>query len=115
MLYLIVTVCSYRFPNLSLYIKHIYNTRRLQQELDSIRPLNMRDIENRGSSSSSSSVVHDKASTRDLSRADVLPVAVDSDVGFQQVGGLDDHVKALKEMVVLPLLYRKCSMIYVIL
>jgi len=49
--------------------------------------------------------VKDKVSQKDMLRVDALPVAVDASIGFQSVGGLDDHVRALKEMVVLPLLY----------
>jgi ATPase family AAA domain-containing protein 2 len=37
--------------------------------------------------------------------ADVTPLGVSSDVGFDSVGGLDDHINKLKEMVLLPLLY----------
>ena len=36
---------------------------------------------------------------------DLQPMAVDGSVGWDQVGGLQTHVEALKEMVVLPLLY----------
>jgi ATPase family AAA domain-containing protein 2 len=35
----------------------------------------------------------------------VNPIAIDSSIGFSSIGGLDNHVRALKEMVVLPLLY----------
>ncbi len=38
-------------------------------------------------------------------KADICPVAVDSSVIWDSVGGLDRHVTALKEMVMLPLLY----------
>ena len=38
-------------------------------------------------------------------RADADPVSVDPSVSFASVGGLDGHLKALKEMVTLPLLY----------
>ncbi|EPX71462.1 ATPase with bromodomain protein [Schizosaccharomyces octosporus yFS286] len=37
--------------------------------------------------------------------ADSDPVAVDSSLSFESVGGLDNHVNQLKEMVMLPLLY----------
>jgi ATPase family AAA domain-containing protein 2 len=37
--------------------------------------------------------------------ADVDPVAVVPTVDFGHVGGLDHHIRALKEMVMLPLLY----------
>ncbi len=37
--------------------------------------------------------------------ADIDPVSLDTHVDWSHVGGLDGHVRALKEMVVLPLLY----------
>ncbi|CAO3570050.1 unnamed protein product [Mortierella alpina] len=37
--------------------------------------------------------------------ADTDPLAVGNSVDFDKVGGLDHHVKSLKEMVILPLLY----------
>ena len=37
--------------------------------------------------------------------ADVDPLAVVPTVSFDDVGGLDHHIQALKEMVMLPLLY----------
>ena len=42
---------------------------------------------------------------RDIARADASPLAVDSSLSFSAVGGLDDHIRSLKEMVTLPLLY----------
>ncbi|KAF9180594.1 ATPase AAA domain-containing protein 2B [Haplosporangium sp. Z 767] len=37
--------------------------------------------------------------------ADTDPLAVGNNVDFDKVGGLDHHIKSLKEMVILPLLY----------
>lgn len=37
--------------------------------------------------------------------ADTDPLGVNVNVTFEQVGGLDDHIASLKEMVTLPLLY----------
>jgi hypothetical protein len=37
--------------------------------------------------------------------ADVTPLDVSPEIGFDSVGGLDDHINKLKEMVLLPLLY----------
>ncbi|KAF2691817.1 AAA-domain-containing protein [Lentithecium fluviatile CBS 122367] len=37
--------------------------------------------------------------------ADADPLGVDTNVTFEGVGGLDDHINKLKEMVMLPLLY----------
>ncbi|XP_007435947.1 ATPase family AAA domain-containing protein 2 isoform X2 [Python bivittatus] len=39
------------------------------------------------------------------SLADVDPMQIDTSVRFDSVGGLSDHISALKEMVVFPLLY----------
>ncbi|KFP37469.1 ATPase family AAA domain-containing protein 2, partial [Chlamydotis macqueenii] len=39
------------------------------------------------------------------SLADVDPMQIDSSVRFDSVGGLSDHISALKEMVIFPLLY----------
>ena len=49
--------------------------------------------------------VNRSGSKRDRERADVDPVAVDTSVTWASVGGLDRHLRALKEMVLLPLLY----------
>lgn len=39
------------------------------------------------------------------SLADVDPMSIDRSVTFDSVGGLEEHIKALKEMIVFPLLY----------
>eukprot|EP00111_Clytia_hemisphaerica_P018767 TCONS_00055493-protein len=39
------------------------------------------------------------------SLADVEPMNIDSNTSFEDVGGLDHHIRSLKEMVVFPLLY----------
>ena len=77
--------------------KHEY--RRIEKELESIQPINAATSLNTAGS------IRDKVSRRDLSRADVNPIVVDSNISFDSVGGLDKHIRALKEMVVLPLLY----------
>lgn len=38
-------------------------------------------------------------------RADLTPVALDSTIDWSQVGGLDVHIRSLKEMVTFPLMY----------
>jgi len=64
-----------------------------------VQPINAIGMSGMGGS------LQDKASKRDMLRSDATPLAVDAKVGFKSVGGLDKHVQALKEMVVLPLLY----------
>ncbi|KAL3869832.1 hypothetical protein ACJMK2_042465 [Sinanodonta woodiana] len=39
------------------------------------------------------------------SLADIDPMKVDKSITFESVGGLDKHIRALKEMIVFPLLY----------
>lgn len=39
------------------------------------------------------------------SLADIDPMALDRDIKFDAVGGLSQHVKSLKEMIIFPLLY----------
>ena len=86
-----------------------YEEDRLQKERDSIQPINMNNLNNiTGSGPSGGGMggsVRDSVSTRDLARADVTPIAIDPSLGFPSVGGLDSHIQALKEMVILPLLY----------
>jgi hypothetical protein len=90
-----------------------YEQRRLDKERDSVQPINNYpengtmngDNAGMGGMGGMGGSVMDKASKRDLLRADVTPVNVDPSLGFSSVGGLDKHIHALKEMVVLPLLY----------
>ena len=49
--------------------------------------------------------LRDRITERDTLRADATPLAVDPKITFNSLGGLEGHVTALKEMVVLPLLY----------
>ncbi len=78
-----------------------YEQQRLASERDSIQPINKTNSHDFGVGGS----VLDKASKRDLLRADVTPLTIDPNIGFSSVGGLDKHINALKEMVLLPLLY----------
>lgn len=39
--------------------------------------------------------------------ADVDPMAIDTSVRFDKVGGLEGHIRCLKEMVVFPMMYRE--------
>lgn len=39
--------------------------------------------------------------------ADVDPMAIDTSIRFDKVGGLEGHLKCLKEMVVFPMLYKE--------
>jgi ATP-dependent 26S proteasome regulatory subunit len=38
-------------------------------------------------------------------RADALPLEIDKSTSMESVGGLDEHLESLKEMVSLPLMY----------
>lgn len=39
------------------------------------------------------------------SLADVNPMSIDKDITFDSIGGLKNHIRSLKEMIVFPLLY----------
>ena len=77
-----------------------YEAKRMSSEQNSILPMNMIGP---ASSSSSMGGSKDRASQRDASCRH-MPLAVDNNINFGSVGGLEEHVKS-KEMVVLPLLY----------
>lgn len=80
-----------------------YEADRLLRERESIQPLDI-SMMGGGSHGMGGSTI-DRASRKDMLRVDATPLTVDSGIGFQSVGGLNNHIKALKEMVVLPLLY----------
>ena len=93
-----------------------YERTRLRNELDSIQPINTTapsftshftstGTGTGGMSGGMGGSLVDKASKKDLLRADVTPLAIDPGLDFASVGGLDNHIAALKEMVLLPLLY----------
>lgn len=46
-----------------------------------------------------------ESSKRDLLKADATPISVDTSISWDSIGGLKQHITALKEMIVLPLLY----------
>lgn len=64
--------------------------RRHRRSLDSIRPINDPGT---------------LAQVKGSLRADAAPVGVDTSVNWDSVGGLQHHVLALKEMIMLPMLY----------
>lgn len=48
---------------------------------------------------------HKRQRTGKNARADITPIEVDRSITWESVGGLEKHIEALKEMVMLPLLY----------
>jgi hypothetical protein len=85
-----------------------YEQRRLTKERDSVQPMMGGQSPATGGVGMDMGMggsIGDKASAKEMVRVDAMPVAIDSRIGFESVGGLDSHVNALKEMVVLPLLY----------
>ncbi|NXW86065.1 ATAD2 protein, partial [Alopecoenas beccarii] len=67
------------------------------RDLSRCLPLNFRKDDLKG--------IHKDRMKIGASLADVDPMQIDSSVRFDSVGGLSDHISALKEMVVFPLLY----------
>ncbi|NXN29596.1 ATAD2 protein, partial [Nycticryphes semicollaris] len=72
--------------------KHSHN-----RDLTRCLPLNFRKDDLKG--------IHKDRIKIGASLADVDPMQIDCSVRFDGVGGLSDHISALKEMVVFPLLY----------
>ena len=73
-------------------------SKRMNLEREKMRPLNMdkRDV---------NKAIFKDRSKAGSSLADVQPMEMDMGVTFESVGGLKEHVNALKEMVMFPLLY----------
>ena len=73
-------------------------SKRMNIEREKMRPLNMdkRDV---------NKAIFKDRSKAGSSLADVQPMEMDMGVTFESVGGLKEHVNALKEMVMFPLLY----------
>ncbi|XP_014820790.1 PREDICTED: ATPase family AAA domain-containing protein 2 isoform X2 [Calidris pugnax] len=71
--------------------------RNCNRDLTRCLPLNFRKDELKG--------IHKDRMKIGASLADVDPMQIDCSVRFDSVGGLSDHISALKEMVVFPLLY----------
>ncbi|NWS66509.1 ATAD2 protein, partial [Crotophaga sulcirostris] len=71
--------------------------RNCNRELRRCLPLNFRKDDLKG--------VHKDRMKIGASLADIDPMQIDCSVRFDGVGGLSDHISALKEMVVFPLLY----------
>ena len=80
-----------------------YEQKRLHQQRESIQPINADLFP--GNDLMMSGSLTDKASKKDLLRADVSPLSVDSRISFDSIGGLEAHIRALKEMILFPLLY----------
>ena len=73
-------------------------TKRMMLEREKMRPLNM------NKNDVNKSIFKDRSKSGS-SLADVQPMEMDMGVTFESVGGLKEHVNALKEMVMFPLLY----------
>lgn len=71
--------------------------RRILKDLSRIQPINLFESLTQGA----------RTGEHQTSLADIDPISLstDSKLDWSSVGGLDGHVRALKEMVVLPLLY----------
>ena len=83
-----------------------YQRTKFKEDLDAIQPINGETITTkRGNSGSNTGGILDRYGKRDLSRADAMPMEVDSSIDWKSVGGLKTHITALKEMVMFPLLY----------
>ncbi|KAK9700367.1 TAT-binding protein-like protein 7, AAA ATPase [Basidiobolus ranarum] len=73
-----------------------------EEESERIMPLNARQLNGRGRGLLRKGK---GVSSGTANLADIDPVAVNEEVGFSSIGGLDSHIQSLKEMVLLHLLY----------
>jgi len=78
--------------------------RRLISSKNSIQPVNM-ELGGTTSGSLAGRSPFRGASSENTGKAAVEPVKIDPTLSWEQIGGLDDYIRALKEMIVLPLLY----------
>jgi hypothetical protein len=74
--------------------------RRQNNERNKIKPVNMNFDPQQGVQPANSTNRGKK-----VQPADIDPIIIDQTIDWNSVGGLDNHIASLKEMVVLPLLY----------
>ena len=67
-------------------------------ERSKLRPVNM-------SKHDATKAIFRERMNMGASMADIQPMEMDMGVTFESVGGVDDHVNSLREMVIFPLLY----------
>ena len=73
-------------------------TKRMNIERSKLMPLNL------GKSDVAKAIFRERAKVG-ASLADISPMEIDMNVTFESIGGLDEHVDKLREMVMFPLLY----------
>ena len=73
-------------------------TKRMNIERSKLLPLNF------GKSDAAQSIFRER-SKAGASLADISPMEIDMNVTFESIGGLDEHVDKLREMIMFPLLY----------
>mmetsp|Transcript_33407 Transcript_33407/g.56627 ORF Transcript_33407/g.56627 Transcript_33407/m.56627 type:complete len:1126 (-) Transcript_33407:94-3471(-) len=74
--------------------------RRLHRERSKVRPINLEMHE-----LSSLNLNGYKSQSKKSEKADIDPANIDLNVDWKSIGGLENHITALKEMVTLPLMY----------
>ena len=72
--------------------------KRMIIERSKLRPMNL-------SKSDAAKAIFKERQNVGASMADIQPMEMDMGVTFESVGGIDDHVNSLREMVMFPLLY----------
>ena len=82
--------------------------RRLAKDRKKINPINLHDLglydENMAPN------IHgykNKNKNSNNNNADISPMDINLSINWDMVGGLQDHIQKLKEMVILPLLYQR--------
>ena len=72
--------------------------KRMMVERSKLRPVNL-------SKQDATKAVFRERKSVGASMADIQPMEMDMGVTFESVGGVDDHINSLREMVIFPLLY----------
>ena len=72
--------------------------KRMMVERSKLRPVNL-------SKQDATKAIFRERKSVGASMADIQPMEMDMGVTFESVGGVDDHINSLREMVIFPLLY----------
>lgn len=72
--------------------------KRMMIERAKLRPVNMSKVD-------ATKAIFKERQSVGASMADIQPMEMDMGVTFESVGGVDDHINSLREMVIFPLLY----------
>eukprot|EP01083_Nonionella_stella_P301068 1031087_1 len=86
-------------------LMEIREQKRIRKERRKIKPIQLHDL-GLYDDAMAPNLNHNKRQKHNKTDpADITPMEIDMNIGWDMVGGLEGHVQKLKEMVILPLLY----------